>query len=132
MIYEMTVQVRVPNMKEGQAWYSTLLNKEPDFVPHEGFAEWELLSGCWMQVAEGIPSPDSGPIRLGVADLEGEKERLIRLLGVEEFSIQSRKEVPVKWATFTDPWGNGIGLFQYKDQQEIQNRIVTILGRHIQ
>jgi hypothetical protein len=132
MIYEMTVQVRVSNIIEGQAWYSTLLNKEPDFVPHEGFAEWELLPGCWLQVAEGTTSTDSGPIRLGVADLEAEKERLIRLLGVEEFSIQSRKEVPVRWATFTDPWGNGIRLFQYKDQQEIQKRIVTILGRHIQ
>jgi hypothetical protein len=132
MIYEMTVQVRVPNMKEGETWYGTLLNKEPDFVPHDGFAEWELLPGCWLQVAEGTPSPNSGPIRLGVVDLEAEKERLIRLLGVEEFSIQSRKEVPVNWATITDPWGNGIGLFQYKDQQEIQKRIVTILGRHIQ
>jgi hypothetical protein len=132
MIYEMTVQVRVPNMKEGQAWYGTLLNKEPDFLPHDGFAEWELLPGCWLQVAKGIPSMDSGPIRLGVADLQAEKERLIHILGIEDFSIHSRKEVPVKWATFTDPWGNGIGLFQYKDQQEIQKRIVTILGRHIQ
>jgi hypothetical protein len=132
MIYEMTVQVRVPNMKEGQAWYGTLLNKQPDFLPHDGFAEWELLPGCWLQVAEGTPSMDSGPIRLGVADLQAEKERLIHLLGIEDFSIHSRKEVPVKWATFTDPWGNGIGLFQYKDQQEIQKRIVTILGRHIQ
>ncbi|MEL3971505.1 VOC family protein [Rossellomorea oryzaecorticis] len=132
MIYEMTIQVRVPNIKEGQTWYATMLNKEPDFVPHEGFAEWELLPGCWLQIAEGTPSTDSGPIRLGVADLEAEKERLIHLLGVEDFSIYSRKEVPVKWATFSDPWGNGIGLFQYKDQQEIQKKIVTILGRHIQ
>ncbi len=31
MIYEMTVQVRVSSMEEGQKWYQTLLNKEPDF-----------------------------------------------------------------------------------------------------
>lgn len=132
MIYEMTIQVRVPNMKEGQSWYETLLSRGPDFVPHDGFAEWELLPGCWLQVAEGSPASGSGPIRLGVADLEAEKERLMGLLEVEDFCIHSREEVPVKWATFKDPWGNGIGLFQYLDQQEIQNRIVTILGRHIQ
>jgi hypothetical protein len=132
LIYEMTVQVRVPNMKEGERWYRTLLNKEPDFVPHEGLAEWELLPGCWLQVAEGKPASASGPIRLGVADLDAEKDRLIQTLGVEDFNIHSREEVPVRWATFTDPWGNGIGLFQYLDQQEIQKRVVTILGRHIQ
>jgi hypothetical protein len=132
MIYEMTVQIRVSNIKQGQKWYKTLLNKEPDFSPHEGFVEWELLPGCWLQVAEGIPSSESGPIRLGVADLAGERERLIQSLGIEKFSIHSREEVPVKWATFSDPWGNGIGLFQYSDPQEVQKRIVTILGRHIQ
>ncbi|MGR3764357.1 VOC family protein [Rossellomorea sp. NS-SX7] len=131
MIYEMTIQVRVSNMREGQSWYETLLSREPDFVPHDGFAEWELLPGCWLQVAEGEPASGSGPIRLGVADLEAEKKRVMQLLSVEDFTIHSRKEVPVKWATFEDPWGNGIGLFQYMDQQEIQNRIVTILGRHI-
>lgn len=132
MIYEVTIQVRVPNMREGQIWYEKLLNRGPDFVPHEGFAEWELIPGCWLQVAEGEPSLKSGPLRLGVADIETEKARLIHLLNVEDFIIHSRKEVPVKWATFEDPWGNGIGLFQYHDQQEIQKRIIPILGRHIQ
>jgi hypothetical protein len=131
MIYEMTVQVRVPNMTEGQKWYEILLSRRPDFVPHDGFAEWELLPGCWLQVAEGEPASESGPIRFGVPDIESEKARLINSLKVEDFSIHSRKEVPVKWATFQDPWGNGIGLFQYLDQQEIQSRIIPILGRHI-
>lgn len=29
MIYEMTVQFRVLDMKEGLLWYETLLNKKP-------------------------------------------------------------------------------------------------------
>lgn len=132
MIYEMTIQVRVSNMSEGKSWYEVLLKRGPDFEPHEGFAEWELLPGCWLQVAEGEPALRSGPVRLGVADIEAEKARLIQSLNVEDFTIHSRKEVPVKWATFEDPWGNGIGLFQYIDQQEIQSRIIPILGRHIQ
>ncbi|SFC94211.1 hypothetical protein SAMN05443252_10948 [Bacillus sp. OV322] len=39
MIFEMTTQVRIANIEEGQKWYETLLNKKPDFTPHEGFAE---------------------------------------------------------------------------------------------
>lgn len=49
MIYEMTYQVRVAYFDKGLTWYKTLLNRDPDFVPHEGFAEWELIPGCWLQ-----------------------------------------------------------------------------------
>ncbi|MCA1062695.1 VOC family protein (plasmid) [Cytobacillus spongiae] len=123
MIYEMTVQLRVPDIKKGQEWYETLLHRPPDFIPHEGFAEWELVPGCWLQVAEGSPSVHSGPIRLGVEDICKERERLTSLLGTEHFEIHAREEVPVKWGTFRDPWGNGIGLFQYHDKSEMMRRI---------
>ncbi|QOR67898.1 VOC family protein [Cytobacillus suaedae] len=123
MFYEMTVQVRVSSMIEGQKWYKTLLNRKPDFVPHEGFAEWELFPGCWLQVAEGTPSEGSGPIRLGVKDINVERDRLVSELGIERFEINGRKEVPVKWATFSDPWGNMIGFFEYVNREEMEEKI---------
>lgn len=126
MIFEMTTQVRVSNMKEGQKWYETLLNKKPDFTPHEGFAEWELIPGCWLQVAEGTLTDGNGPIRLGITNIEAERERLVEELKMDRFEIHSRPEVPVKWATFTDPWGNRLGLFEYLDKSEEQERIKTI------
>ncbi|UHA72712.1 VOC family protein [Paenibacillus sp. 481] len=129
MIYEMTVQVRVTDINEGQIWYQTLLNKEPDDVPHAGFAEWELVPGCWLQVAEGVPSAGSGPIRLGVIDIEAERDRLQKELNVESFEIHSRAEVPVKWATFTDPWGNRLGLFEYLSDTEKNERVQTVLSK---
>ncbi|PLR76535.1 ornithine monooxygenase [Bacillus sp. V3-13] len=129
MIYEMTVQVRVSNMVEGQKWYETLIKRKPDFIPHDGFAEWELIPGCWLQVAEGTPSEGSGPIRLGVTDIEKERERLMNALNIENFAIESREEVPVKWGTFSDPWGNRLGLFEYLSEGEKQERINTILGK---
>ncbi|MHA7138984.1 VOC family protein [Rossellomorea arthrocnemi] len=129
MIYEMTVQVRVTDMQKGQKWYETLLNRTPDFIPHEGFAEWELIPGCWLQVAEGTPSLNSGPIRLGVEDISRERERLSSLLGTKHFDIHEREEVPVKWATFQDPWCNGIGLFQYHSKTEMQERIQSIFKK---
>jgi hypothetical protein len=113
MILEMTVQVRVSNIKEGQIWYETLLNKKPDFTPHDGFAEWELIPGCWLQVAEGTLTDGNGPLRLGITNLEAERDRLVKALKIDRFEIQSRPEVPVKWGTFTDPWGNRLGFFEY-------------------
>ncbi|KYD20672.1 hypothetical protein B4135_1792 [Caldibacillus debilis] len=53
MIFELTIQVRVKDINEGIRWYQTLLNKPPDFIPHAGIAEWEIIPGCWLQVAEG-------------------------------------------------------------------------------
>jgi len=128
MIFEMTTQVRVTNIEEGQKWYETLLNKKPDFIPHEGFAEWELIPGCWLQVAEGTPTVGSGPLRLGVANIEAERDRLIEDLKIDSFEIHARPKVPVKWGTFTDPWGNRIGFFEYLDKGEEQERIKTIIG----
>lgn len=129
MIYEMTYQVRVTEFEQGLKWYRTLLNREPDFVPHEGFAEWELIPGCWLQVAAGIPSEGCGPIRFGVVNIEAERERMIKELNVESFEIFSREEVPVKWASFNDPWGNRLGFFEYLSESEKDKRISEILGK---
>ena len=127
MIYEMTTQVRVSNFEEGKKFYQTLLNREPDFIPHEGFAEWELIPGCWLQVAEGTPSEASGPLRIGVTSIETERARMIEDLDIEFFNIQSREEVPVKWATFSDPWGNRLGFFEYISEEDKNERIDAIL-----
>lgn len=127
MIYEMTVQIRVTDMEKALTWYRILLNKEPDFIPHEGFAEWELIPGCWLQVAEGTPTEGSGPIRLGIPNIEMLREKLIRELHIEKFEIYQREEVPVKWGTFSDPWGNRIGLFEYINKEEMEIRMKEIL-----
>ncbi|OOC61230.1 VOC family protein [Paenibacillus ihbetae] len=129
MIFEITIQVRVANYPEGLEWYRMLMNREPDFIPHEGFAEWELIPGCWLQIAEGEPAPGSGPIRLGVQDIERERDRLAQHLMTESFTIHTRDEVPVKWGTFTDPWGNRIGLFEYLNKDEERERIRTIISK---
>ncbi|MDR7072454.1 VOC family protein [Fictibacillus barbaricus] len=132
MIYEMTYQVRVSNFNEGLKWYKSLLNKDPNFTPHEGFAEWELIPGCWLQVSEGAPSDGSGPLRLGVISIEDERDRMLQELNVKSFEIYSREEVPVKWATFNDPWGNRLGFFEYINEVEKNNRINSIVGSSLE
>lgn len=115
MIIEMTIQFRVTDFEDGLRWYQLLLGREPDFIPHKGFAEWELVPGSWLQLAEGTPTKGSGPLRLGVQDLNGLLKQLQRVNGVE---IHRREGVPVKWCTFDDPWGNKLGLFEYLDKEE--------------
>ncbi|MGY3186325.1 VOC family protein [Lysinibacillus sp. TE18511] len=129
MIFEMTTQVRVSNVEEGHKWYETLLNKKPDFIPHDGFVEWELIPGCWLQVAEGNFTEGNGPLRLGVTNIEAERERLIKELNIDNFEIYSRPEVSAKWGTFTDPWGNRLGFFEYLDKTEEQARIKAIMRK---
>lgn len=124
----MTTQVRVSNIKEGREWYETLLNKKPDFTPHDGFVEWELIPGCWLQVAEGTLTEGNGPLRFGITNIEAERDRLVAELKIDSFEIHSRPEVPVKWGTFTDLWGNRLGLFEYLDKREEQERIKPIIG----
>ena len=114
----MTFQIRVGDIEKAQKWYQTLLNREPEYIPHEGFLEWELISGCWLQVAEGTPTAGGGPVRLGVMSIEKERERLMKELKIAHFEICERDEVPVKWGTFHDPWGNQIGFFEYVDENE--------------
>ncbi|WAH38771.1 VOC family protein [Alicyclobacillus dauci] len=125
--YEVTVQFRVTEFPIGLKWYSKLLNRDPDFVPHEAFAEWELIPGTWLQVAEGTPTEGSGPLRLGVSDIESERDRVVKELDLEPFEVYGRSEVPVKWGTFSDPWGNRIGFFEYLDEIEKEKTINRIL-----
>lgn len=89
------------------------------------------MSGCWLQLAEGTPAKASGPMRFGVTDIEGVRERLVKELGIDQFEIFSREEVPVKWGTFTDPWGNRLGFFEYVNKTEEKERIRTITGNNI-
>lgn len=106
----MTVQIRVSDFTKGHQWYKTLLKREGDLIPHDGFVEWEIISGCWLQVSEGTSAKGSGPLRLAVKDLVAERDRVMKELNIEYFEIHSREEVGAKWATFMDPWENQIGF----------------------
>jgi hypothetical protein len=101
-----TFQVRISDFEEGIKWYEKLLNRKPDFIPHEGFAEWEIIPNTWLQVAKGQPIVGNGE------DIEKERERLMKELNLEIEEINTREGVPAAWCTFEDPYGNRIGLYQ--------------------
>ncbi|WP_232698703.1 VOC family protein [Brevibacillus daliensis] len=114
-VYDMTFQIRVADFEAGSTWYEALLRRSPDFIPHDDFIEWELIKGCWLQLAKGEPAIGSGPLRFGVSDIEKERQRIISELGVEVSEVYTREGVPVKWCTFDDPFGNRLGFYQHLD-----------------
>ena len=65
---------------------------------------------------------------MGVMDIEAERDRMIKELNIEPFEIYSRKEVPVKWGSFTDPWGNHLDFLEYLDENERDERIKRVHG----
>jgi len=50
---------------------------------------------------------------------------LVDKLKIDSFEVHLRPEVLV---TFTDPWGNRLGFFEYLDKSEEKERIKTIMG----
>lgn len=115
-----TFQVRVSSYEKGIQWYETLFKRKPDFIPHEDFAEWEMVKGTWLQLAKGEPTEGNGPLRLGVENIHKERKRLINLLKVEIEEVNTRDGVPAAWCSFRDPYGNRIGLFQDLERNPLQ------------
>lgn len=108
-----TFQVNVPDFQKRIEFYSLVLKRRPDFIPHENFAEWEIVPQAWLQV--GLGKPEHGrPIRFGVKHIHQEIQRLS-----QDGNIEASKVVDVNnsgdialWCDFHDPWGNRLGLFQ--------------------
>lgn len=56
-------------------------------------------------------------LQIRVSDFEkGLHCRLMNELQIDHFEICSREEVPAKWATFADPWGNRLGFFENNNE----------------
>ncbi len=112
------IEVRIGDFAAGLTWYERLLGRPPDTETHEGTARWEVVPYCWLQVAGGAPSPGFGPLRLGSADIEMDRERVVDALGVDASEIL-RIDGVIAWCDFADPFGNRLGLFQ--DLSDVTN-----------
>jgi hypothetical protein len=107
----MAVQVRVGDVGAGGHWYERLFGRPPDRTPHPTLWEWELLPMCYFQLMAGEPRPGCMRIRLGVADLADERERLQEALGLSVSPVE-RIEGSAMWCDFDDPFGNHLGLIE--------------------
>jgi len=70
-----TIGIPVRDLARSRTWYDRLLGKAPDLEPVPGIAEY-LVGGVRVQLMDGEPPGGHWTLPLGVADLDGERERL--------------------------------------------------------
>ena len=108
----LTVQFYVPDIHAGGDFYTRALGRPPNFAPYPDFHEWDSIApNVTFQVGEGTPRP-TYPIRFSVADLETERDRIVREARPVFTSPIKRFEGLVATCDFIDPWGNTFGLYQ--------------------
>jgi lactoylglutathione lyase len=105
-----TVGVPVSDLDGAKRWYEQILGIGPGIEPVRGIHEYEVSKGCWLQLFEGEPSSSENVFRIGVEDVERERERLLSLgVPVQE---TERVEGVIAFCDFVDPDGNCLSLYQ--------------------
>jgi len=106
-----TAEYRVRDMACALDFCGALFGRGPDFRASDTFVEWELVPGSWFQIRETPETGTAGPLRWRVDDVEAERQRLIETHGLAIDPV-TRVEGVVAYCTFTDPFGNPLGLLQ--------------------
>lgn len=104
-----TIGIPVSDLDTASRWYEQVLGKPPDIEPVPGIREFEV-AGTWIQLDQDQATGGNWTLRLGVADLSAERERLDSL-GLE---LSDTHTVPgvISYFTFYDPDGNRLSLYQ--------------------
>ena len=100
---------QVSDIEKSLSWYKKWLG-EPDVVPMEGVAEYELNKDVWLQLSyEGTEKIEKSSIIIGIEDIKSCKQRLGDN-GIETGEIQEYEVVLV--FDIYDPDGNRISFVQ--------------------
>ena len=102
--------IPVKNFELALEWYQKLFEREPDLVPMEGIAEWQLLENAWIQVSIDLERAGSTTVVIGVNDLEA-KCKVFLDANVPIGEIIEYPEV-IKMAEVIDKEGNKISFVQ--------------------
>ncbi|MCK2244580.1 MULTISPECIES: VOC family protein [unclassified Crossiella] len=98
--------VAVADFEAAQSWYSKLFGREPDVVPTEGIAEWQLAPNAWVQLTENPDRAGKSSVVIGVRDLAAQ----VKSVESAGFTPGAVEEYPgiVKTSTIFDPEGNEV------------------------
>jgi lactoylglutathione lyase len=105
-----TVGVPVTDLDAAKRWYEQILGIGSGIEPVRGIYEYEVSRGCWLQLFEGETSSAENVFRIGVEDIERERDRLLSL-GVPMPETE-RVEGVIAFCDFVDPYGNRLSLYQ--------------------
>ncbi len=102
--------IPVKNFEEALDWYKSLFGRDPDVVPMEGIAEWQIVENAWIQVGIDPDRAGNTTVVVGVNDVEAQRKICLDA----NLSIGEIEEYPglIKIAEISDPEGNKIAFVQ--------------------
>ena len=102
--------IPVKSFEESLTWYTQLIGREPDVVPVEGVAEWQIAGQAWIQVALDPERSGGTTLVICVNDLEKQYKACL----ASDFLIGEIQEYPevIKMAELQDLEGNKIAFVQ--------------------
>lgn len=102
--------IPVNDFEKALSFYIKLFGRDPDIVPMEGIAEWQLIENAWIQVSINPERAGTATVVVGVNEIEAQCEECISAT----LSIGDIVEYPgiIKMAEINDPEGNTIAFVQ--------------------
>lgn len=102
--------VPVKDFEIALEWYSKLFARDPDVVPIEGIAEWQLVENAWIQVSIDPERAGNTTVVISVDDVELQCKFCLDA----NFSVAEIVEYPeiIKMTEIIDPDGNKISFVQ--------------------
>lgn len=107
-ITSITISLSVDNLAKAAAWYEQVFGIQKHLQPAKGIVEFQVGS-LLLQLFEGRQAVSDTALRLGVADLEKEHQRLYGL-GIQTEAITDVPGV-IRYFDFVDPFGNGLSFY---------------------
>lgn len=96
-----------PDLADGEAWYTKLLGRGPDYRPMATLLHWEFSDHGGLMLSSSPEIAGRGVMFLYVADLEAERRRL------NDLGLDLGDDIPGDYSTLAqirDPYGNLITL----------------------
>lgn len=100
----------VTDHERAVAWYTRVLGRNPDLVPDEGVAEWQLAETAFIQVGTDPKNAGHGTVVIGVNDLDSQRD----FFGRSGLPLGETVEYPeiIRMAEARDPDGNTVAFVQ--------------------
>jgi predicted enzyme related to lactoylglutathione lyase len=110
IIKSVVTVISVKNYEASVAWYSKLFKRQPDLVPIDGVAEWELVNNAWIQVAADSDRAGHASVVLVVDSIQKAHQECTDLA----LPISEVTEYPgvVRIAEIVDPEGNKVAFVE--------------------
>jgi predicted enzyme related to lactoylglutathione lyase len=102
--------IPVKDFEKAFEWYKKLFGRDPDIVPMEGIAEWQLVENAWIQVSIDPERAGNTTVVVGVNDVEAQ----CKIYSEANFLVGEIVEYSelIKMAEIIDPEGNKISFVQ--------------------